>query len=196
MLEHLTKSLEVKEISDTGIFTGYASIWGLVDMKDDIVSKGAFSNSLKMKTPKMLWQHDSFSPIGTWTEVTEDEKGLFVQGKLSLDTRLGNECYNLLKDGAIDGLSIGFTTVKDSSDEENRRIIEEIDLWEISVVTFPVQLDARVRAVKSMRQASQILSRYGGLSPSHADKIISNGWTNDEQSFSDLIKNATEALKD
>lgn len=145
--------LDVKTVSETGEFSGYASIFGKADLGDDIVLPGAFAASLKRRGAdkvKLLRQHDQSEPIGVWTSVVEDKRGLKVEGRLILSTVKGRETYELLKTGALDGLSIGYKTIRDRIDAKKRvRYLEEIDLYEISVVTFPMGDDARVAAVKS-----------------------------------------------
>ncbi len=94
----------------------------------------------------MLWQHDPNQPIGTWTEVREDKRGLYVEGKLAKGVAKASEVLELMRSGAIDGLSIGFKTIKAKADGGGIRHIHEADLWEISVVTFPMLPSARVRA--------------------------------------------------
>lgn len=145
--------LDLKTVSDTGEFSGYASIFGKPDLGDDIVLPGAFAVSLQRRGPekiKLLRQHDQSEPIGVWTKLTEDKRGLKAEGRLILSTMKGRETYELLKAGALDGLSIGYKTIRDRIDAKKRvRFLEEIDLFEISVVTFPMGDDARVAAVKS-----------------------------------------------
>ena len=149
----LAFELDVKTVSETGEFIGYASIFGKPDLGDDVVLPGAFAASLKRRGPekiKLLRQHDQSEPIGVWTALTEDKRGLKAEGRLILSTVKGRETYELLKAGALDGLSIGYKTIRDRIDAKKRvRFLEEIDLFEISVVTFPMGDDARVTAVKS-----------------------------------------------
>lgn len=148
-----------------GIFSGYASLFGIVDLGQDIVERGAFARSLAARGAagiRMLFQHDPGEPIGTWTEMREDARGLFVRGRLNDGTRRAREVRALMKGGALDGLSIGFRAVRTRRDPATgiRRILEA-DLWEISVVTFPMLPAARVDSVKA---------RTGGQPPNRASR--------------------------
>jgi HK97 family phage prohead protease len=144
--------LVLDEVAPDGTFSGYASLFGKVDLGKDVVERGAFANSLASRgVPgiRMLFQHDPNQPIGAWTEIREDARGLFVRGRLATEVARAREVLSLMRAGALDGLSIGFRAVKTRRDTARgvRRILEA-DLWEISVVTFPMLPDARVRAVK------------------------------------------------
>ncbi|WP_425440695.1 HK97 family phage prohead protease [Phreatobacter cathodiphilus] len=135
----------------TGIFTGYASLFGIPDAQNDVVERGAFSASLLRRGTagiRMLWQHDPAEPIGTWLSLAEDPVGLRVTGRLVTLTARGREARDLLAAGAVDGLSIGFKAVRAERRRRDgpRRLIE-VDLWEVSVVTFPALAGARVTRV-------------------------------------------------
>jgi uncharacterized protein len=137
----------------TGLFTGYASLFGKRDATGDIVMPGAFAESLKkrgVENIRMLFQHDPSEPVGTWLDIYEDERGLFVQGRLDKNVQRGRELFSLLENGGLDGLSIGFKTVAAKQERltKTRRLLI-IDLWEISLVTFPMLEGARISAVKS-----------------------------------------------
>ena len=167
-----------------GTFSGYASIFGVPDLSGDVVVKGAFRRSLltrDMTAIKMLFQHDPAQPIGVWTTLLQNDRGLFVAGRLLPEIARAREVLALMRAGALDGLSIGFRTVKGSRDPTTGlRRLEEIDLWEISIVTFPMQPDARVSTVKSkpptptadralltrLRRATRDLSTASSASPS------------------------------
>jgi HK97 family phage prohead protease len=144
---------DVKTIADDGTFTGYASVFDVVDSHKDIVQRGSFAKSLAKRPAakvKMLRGHDQSEPIGVWKSIAEDDRGLKATGQLILDTARGKETYALMKAGALDGLSIGYRTVKDRIDRtKGARVLEEIDLWEISAVTFPSNPESTVHAVKS-----------------------------------------------
>jgi len=137
-----------------GKFEGYGSIFGNKDLGNDVVEDGAFSKSLRVKKAKgikLLWQHKQDMPIGVFESIKEDGDGLRVKGKLALGTQQGREAYELLKMGALDGLSIGYKAdpQKQSYDERRRRrMLKEVDLMEISLVTFPMNPKARVQQVK------------------------------------------------
>lgn len=188
----LAVSIDVKEftLSDDGTFEGYASIWGEVDSYDEVVRKGAFADSLrtwsaKGKLPAMLWQHDQKQPIGVWLEMREDSRGLRVKGRLSLEPgSKGAEVYALLKMGAVDGLSIGYVATKWEENTKSGVVtLTQIDLWEVSVVTFPAGPSARVDGVKSLKKEGTLPTmsefedhlREAGFSKSEAAAIAGNG---------------------
>lgn len=144
--------LDLKRVSTDGVFSGYASIFGKEDMGRDMVMRGAFAESLRKRSAsgiKLLFQHDPNEPIGVWLDVREDAKGLWVRGRLMNDVARAREVLSLMRAGALDGLSIGFKTVSGRRDPKTGvRRLHKIDLWEISVVTFPMLPEARVEAVK------------------------------------------------
>lgn len=150
--EKKNADLSLDKISEDGRFSGYASLYNIADLSNDIVNKGAFSSSLKRheKRPvRMLFQHDPDQPIGHWTKLIENEKGLYVEGQLTLDVERAKDVYALIKSGALDGLSIGFKTIRSRKcNKTGARHILEADLWEISIVTFPMLPSARVDDVK------------------------------------------------
>jgi len=130
---------------------GYASLFGATDQGGDVVEKGAYAASLQRLSAsggrvKMLWQHDPAEPIGVWDEVREDTRGLFVKGRILTDVARGREAAALIGAGAIDGLSIGYRTIKARKDDGGRRLLSELELWEVSLVTFPMLPEARVAA--------------------------------------------------
>jgi len=148
-------ALHVKDVSEDGTFEGYGSIFGNVDSYGEVVEPGAFARSLARHTrektkPLMLWQHNPDDPIGVWEELEEDSKGLRGIGRLLKGVRRADEAYIMLKAGAIQGLSIGYREVRVEPDGNNRKL-KELDLLEISVVSFPANRRARVEAVKSER---------------------------------------------
>jgi uncharacterized protein len=138
----------------TGRITGYASLFNVADDTGDIVEKGAFAASLLKKGVggiKMLWQHDPAEPIGTWLHIVEDDYGLKVTGQICQETQRGRDCRALLLSGACDGLSIGFKTARSRKNSRSpHRYLAEVDLWEISLVTFPALKGARISSVKSL----------------------------------------------
>jgi uncharacterized protein len=143
--------------SPEGIFQGYASLFGTPDLAGEIVTRGAFRASLKrrgLRGIKLLFQHEASDPIGVWEELREDDLGLFVRGRILTALSRGRDVANLIYEGAIDGLSIGFRAEKDRRDPRTGvRRLDQIDLWEISVVTFPLLPGARISAVKGRRRA-------------------------------------------
>ena len=130
---------------------GYASLFGLPDQGGDVVRPGAYGKSLaalqaRGGTVKMLWQHDPAEPIGVWDEIFEDARGLFVKGRLLPEVGRAREAAALIAAGAIDGLSIGYRTVAAEKDAKGQRLLAELELWEVSLVTFPMLREARVAA--------------------------------------------------
>ncbi len=151
-LEAKFTALDLKAVSDDGAFAGYASLFNRADMSGDMVLPGAFRESLTRRGPtgiKLLFQHNPNEPIGIWQHLAEDSRGLYARGRLMLDIARGREIHSLMRAGAVDGLSIGFRAVKARRDRiSGVRRLEKIDLWEISVVTFPMLPEARVAVVK------------------------------------------------
>ena len=147
-------NFSVKSMQEDGVFAGYASVFGIVDSQNDVVMKGAFARSIRKRVGevKLLWQHQVEEPIGVFTLIREDSHGLYVEGRLLLDLQRGKEAYSLLKNGAINGLSIGYSVVAaDYNGENNIRLITDLNLWEISLVTFPANEAAVVLRVKNAR---------------------------------------------
>lgn len=177
--------LKIKAVGEDGTIEGYGSVWDVVDAYDDKIVAGAFAATLKAHQaagtmPAMLWQHDATEPIGVWTEMVEDSMGLRLKGKLALDTVRGREAYALLKLGALTGLSIGFIAKQWSYDRTTDiRTLIEVELWEVSLVTFPANGKARVTGVKSaadiavQADAVQVL-REVGFSKDDAAKFVSH----------------------
>lgn len=142
------RMLETKAVFEDGTFEGYASLFDAEDMGRDVVVRGAFAESLRAKGAagiKMLFQHDPTEPIGVWEEIREDARGLYVRGRLMTAVAKAREVLNLMRAGALDGLSIGFKAQRTSRDARSGvRKIHKVDLWEISVVMFPMLPQARV----------------------------------------------------
>jgi HK97 family phage prohead protease len=172
-----------------GTFAGYASLFGTPDLGRDVVMPGAFAGSLAKRGAggiKMLYQHDPNQPIGVWLEVREDGEGLFVKGRLTTEVGRAREVLSLMRAGALDGLSIGFRTVRGKTDARTGvRRLYEVDLWEISVVTFPLLPQARISAVKAARAAGRLpttreferfLVQDAGLTRSQARSVIVSGF--------------------
>lgn len=129
--------------------TGYASLFGIADLSGDVMQPGAFTASLARRGPegvKFLWQHDPATPLGRWLSIEEDARGLRVTGILLPSVARAREAESLMRAGILDGLSIGFRTVRARSDRRSgQRAVAEVDLWEISLVTFPMLPGARAR---------------------------------------------------
>lgn len=156
--KYIDRPFEIKSVSSDGKFTGYGSVFGELDSYRDIVVPGAFKKTLledfsaKDRKVPMLWQHDSWSPIGVYDVIKEDDYGLYVEGACNMDVQRGRECHSLMKQGALTGLSIGYTTVVSEWDEKNlTRKLLEVNLWEVSPVTFPAGDSARAQ-VKSLAE--------------------------------------------
>ena len=180
MHDRLDVPFKIKAVSEDGLFSGYGSVFGVIDSYKEVVAPGAFSESLSQRTPALLWQHRSGEPIGVYSALREDQTGLYVEGKLALKTARGAEAYELLKMGAISGLSIGFVTRDDSYDRVTGiRTLKKVDLWEVSLVTFPANDAARVSGVKSidtiasLADAESYLRDAGGLSRREATALVS-----------------------
>lgn len=180
--------LGLKEVTLDGTFEGYASLFHREDLGRDVVVPGAFRDSLAKRGAagiRMLFQHDPNQPIGTWTKIYEDARGLFVRGQLATEVAKAREVLSLMRAGAIDGLSIGFRTVKGVRDARTGvRRLEKIDLWEISIVTFPMLPEARVSKVKSNpfagrapteREFERWLTQDAGFTRSEARAVLREG---------------------
>lgn len=143
----------LRTLASDGSFEGYASLFDVTDLGGDVIVPGAFRDSLRSRGPrgiKMLFQHDPNEPIGVWDELTEDARGLFVRGRLTLEVARAREVLALMRAGALDGLSIGFKAVTAQRQARTGiRRLARVDLWEISVVTFPLLPQARVGQVKA-----------------------------------------------
>ncbi|UXX81634.1 HK97 family phage prohead protease [Roseovarius pelagicus] len=138
-------------VTDGTRIEGYASYFGKCDQGGDVVVRGAYAKSLarlkrEARQVKMLWQHDPAQPIGIWDEVREDSRGLYVKGCLLDSVGRGREAAALIGAGAIDGLSIGYRTVRAAKNDKGQRLLSELELWEVSLVTFPMLPSARIGA--------------------------------------------------
>lgn len=154
MSHHITLARpERLDIAPDGTLEGYASIFGEVDTARDVVAPGAFLDTIARRGPRgirMLFQHDPSEPVGVWHQVREDGRGLYVRGRLATEVTRARELLSLIRAGALDGLSIGFRTVRARADRSRGvRRLEKVDLWEISLVTFPMLANARVTSVKT-----------------------------------------------
>lgn len=147
------KALNLTDDGNFGYFEGYAITFGNIDRDNDIAVKGCFAQSLKdFPNPKMCWQHDITNPIGSYVELKEDDKGLFVKGRINLGTRQGKEAYALLKAGDLDSLSIGYMPTEDGwAVKDGIRYLTEVMLYEISLVTIPANPEATIDEVKGRK---------------------------------------------
>src|SRR3954454_970550 len=147
-------------LAPDGAVEGYASLFGEVDQARDMVMPGAFTQTLKQRGLRkipMLFQHDPAEPVGVWLEIAEDFRGLRARGRLIPDVARAKELLALIRAGAVDGLSIGYRTVRGQIDPKSRvRKLYQVDLWEISIVTFPLLNGARVGAAKQAPKPSRL----------------------------------------
>ena len=147
----LNFKLELKTLDPQGRFAGYASVFGVVDSQRDVVLPGAFTQTVRGRASeiKFLWQHQQDEPIGIFDTMFEDARGLYVEGRLLLNVQRAKEAHTLLKMGAISGLSIGYSPIRYTIDEKTGvRRLTQVDLWEVSLVTFPANDAANVTVVK------------------------------------------------
>lgn len=180
-------ALDVKAISEDGTIEGYGSVFGVVDSYNEQVEPGAFAASLverrrKGQTVKMLWQHDSWQPIGVWDDIAEDSKGLYLKGRLLKDVSpRAAEAYGLVKEGAMDGLSIGYRVIQTAPHDDKQGVLKllKLDLREVSLVTFGANERARIESIKSILDRGALptvrefedLLREAGFSKSLATAI-------------------------
>ena len=174
-IQHLSRPLAIKSLGADGTFMGYASVFDEVDSQNEVVTYGAFTRTLenwqrKNAAPAMLWMHDPTAPIGLWLSLSENRKGLIVHGRLALTTQKGREAYELLKMKALTGLSIGYRIVTSRIDAKRKvRILTEVDLFEISLVTFPANDAARISEVKAIPKPRTVGKRTSLRSAGQTD---------------------------
>lgn len=176
MTDLVMQQLQLKSVDELGHFAGYASIFGVVDSQNDRMQTGAFRETLKdtANNVRLLWQHNFDEPIGVFTSLQEDARGLYVEGKLLLDVQRAKEAHALLKAGAICGLSIGYVPVKYHIDPQTGvRVLEEVALYEVSLVTFPANTQATVQAVKQEDMAAEMRSGHFIRLSDEIDRAIS-----------------------
>lgn len=182
-METKNYEFEIKNINEKGIFQAYASTFGNADLIDDVVQKGAFLKSLQSRPAKdvlMFWQHKSDVIVGEWLSMKEDDHGLLVEGQLFIDDiQQAKEAFFLMKKKLIKKLSIGFQLVKKSFDN-GKRFLDEIDLLEVSLVTFPCNEEASILGVKAAEMSEKDFERKlrdaVGLSRSEAKTLMSRGF--------------------
>lgn len=192
-MNRLDCELQIKSFADNGTFTGYGSVFDIKDTYNDIVVPGAFTHTLaawrkKGRLPAMLWQHNWQEPIGVYTRMEEDTTGLYVEGQLLVsDDPLAKRAFSHLKSGSISGMSIGYS-IKPSAyqydAEKAAYLLNQITLYEVSLVTFPANDDARVHTVKTMLASGQLpdirtmeaILCDAGLSVKQATALLSQGF--------------------
>lgn len=207
-LKYLDRPFEVKAVEEDGTFEGFGSIFGNVDSYKEIVAPGAFAESLAGwkaagRLPPVLWQHRSGEPIGPYLSMEEQAVGLHVKGQLLVnDVQRAKEARALMKAKAVNGLSIGFVTREDSYDRVSGiRTLKKVDLWEVSVVTFPANPAAQISSVKSaidaietVRDAEAFLRDAGRLSNAQAAAFISRFKSLSGQRDSDELGDLVAAI--
>lgn len=210
--QRLDIPLKIKSLTDTGEFEGYGSVFGVEDSYSDVVVKGAFQKSLaswaeKGRLPSLLWQHKMSEPIGIYTEMKEDDHGLYVKGRLLIDDDpLAKRAYAHAKAGSLGGLSIGYI-LKDWEYDSSKGVylLKEIDLWEVSLVTMPANDEARISEVKSLLEKGETPSptkieralRDVGFTRSQAKAFMSKGYSAiDSQRDAESPNEALQSLKD
>lgn len=213
-MERKSFALEVKAVEKTGEFAGYLSVFNNMDSYREIVMPGAFAESLaewntKGRLPPILWQHRSGEPLGPYTKMQEDQKGLYVEGRLLVDDiPRAKEAHALMAHKVVSGMSIGFETIGEEWDKTNRvRKLTKLKLWEGSIVTFPANEEAQIEAVKSLLRSGELpdlktfedFLRESGFSKSHATAIASRGLSHLLRSESagagDVVKKAVEDIR-
>ena len=189
--KRLDVPLTIKSVSESGEFEGYGSVFGNKDSYDDIVLPGAFKSSLerwreKGRLPAMLWQHQISEPVGVYTEMKEDDVGLYVRGRLLIDDDpLAKRAHAHMKAGSLGGMSIGYMLNDWEYDREKEAwMLKEIDLWEVSLVTFPANEEARINNVKSALERGEMprpsdverALREVGFSKTQAQAFMAKGY--------------------
>lgn len=211
IVDHFDTPAEFKfadpDAAARGEFVGYASVFGNVDQGGDIVERGAFAQTLQAKKAldvAMLWSHDPRSvPIGKWLDLHEDERGLVARGQLTLDIPRARDVHAALKEGTVKGLSIGYRVAKDGAElDRNGRVrrLKALDLFEVSVVTFPMNTRAQVARVKgqgmTIREFEAFLRDEGGFSHAAAKAIAAQGYkASQPRDEGDGVKALAEALR-
>jgi HK97 family phage prohead protease len=184
-------SFDVKDVDEQGHFQGYGSVYHVIDAYREVVAPGAFATTLRKwqtrgRYPPALWQHKSDQPVGPFTKMIEDERGLYVEGQLLVDeVQQAREARALMRSKTVDGLSIGFNSIVEEWNSESKLLtLKEIDLWEVSIVTFPANMESLVTEVRSMFADDNVPSiknieevlRDAGFSRSHAKALVGHGY--------------------
>jgi HK97 family phage prohead protease len=199
------------DTDDDGTFEGYASVFNNKDLGNDVIKQGAFSESIKGKKPrqiKLLYQHKTDEPIGVIDSLVEDTRGLKIKGRLAMGTQKGKEVFELMKMGALDSMSIGYRLSPEDykySDKLKKRTITNLDLMEISMVTFPMNPKAKITKVKlaemNVREIEHYLRDVGLMSSSVAKQSANvlyksfNHEVDEQRDVVDSIKHLIETIK-
>lgn len=184
-------TFDVKEVDEEGHFAGYASVYNVIDAYREVVAPGAFANTLRKwntrgRLPPALWQHRSGEPVGPFTKMVEDERGLYTEGQLLVkDVQRAREARALMQSKTVDGLSIGFNSLVEEWDKNTQLLtLKEIDLWEVSIVTFPANSESLITEVRSMfdgenvpgiKEIEEVL-RDAGFSRTQAKALVGHGY--------------------
>ena len=200
-----TGNFEIKaDANDSGRIKGYGAYYGNIDRGYDVIEQGAFADI--KRTVKMLYEHQSSKLLGTWDIVKEDSKGLLVEGNININTTLGRDVYELAKSGALSDMSVGFKTQDYEYDKQSIRRIKKAELFEVSLVSFPMNEKANILSVKSSdieteRDFEHFL-KQAGYSNKHAKLITTHGFKtfmqkkdDTETTNSDNILKALQDLK-
>lgn len=186
--KQLAAHFKVKSLGEDGTFSGYGSVFDHVDSYSDVVHRGAFRESLKTWAqkggfPAMLWQHKYDEPLGVYTKMEEDDHGLYLEGRLLIDDDpLAKRAYAHLMAGSLTGLSIGYSIPSGGAEWDNGAGVyrlKQVDLWEVSLVTFPANDAARVETVKSALQGPRQFEKFlrdAGLSRTEAKALMGDGY--------------------
>ena len=209
--KRLDMPFEIKSVNDSGAFTGYGSVFGVKDSYSDIVVKGAFTKSLNKwkkngRLPALLWQHKMDEPIGYYTKMVEDDNGLYLEGQLLIeDDPLARRAHAHMRAKSLSGLSIGYALNDYDYDEgKDAFILKEIDLWEVSVVTFPANDEARIFDVKTALELGRVplpqdmmkALQNIGLSQSQSESFMLGGYSSLKKQTNNFNeRNALHILK-
>jgi len=198
------------DTDDDGSFEGYASVFNNKDLGNDVIKQGSFSNTIKSKKPKqikLLYQHKTDEPIGVIDSLVEDTRGLKIKGRLAMGTQKGREVFELMKMGALDSMSIGYRLSQDDykySDKLKKRTISNLDLMEVSMVTFPMNPKAKVTKVKLASMDVRELEKYLcdiGMTNSVAEQSAGvlfksfNREVNEQGDLVNSLKHLTDIIK-
>lgn len=210
--KHFDSAFQVKALEQDGTFAGYGAVFGNEDRVGDVVKKGAFKRTLREQKAagtmaKMLWQHDMRQPIGAFDVIREDDTGLYVEGKLAMKTRRGAEAHELLQMKALDGLSIGYWPVEWKWDDKSGiRTLLDVELFEVSLVTFAANplatvSDVKADGISTVREFETFLREVGGFSHAAAKAIAAKGFKaspdprEEDGGLSDLVASVTRTLR-
>jgi len=203
VIDFHSHTLTLKGLAESGEFAGYGSVFDNVDDDLDVIAPGAFKNTLqtwskKGKLPPMLWQHDRREPIGYYSKMEEDQKGLYVEGRLLVESDpMAQRAHAHLRAGTVSGLSVGFRISDSHVDERGVRKITDLQLYEVSLVTFPANESAQVESVKHALESPRNLERFlrdTGLTRSQAKGITAAGFKalnrcdDEEEALQQLLK--------